>query len=878
MALRSLFKKDVVEAELDKEMRFHLEMQTQYNIEKGMDPSTAKREALRSFGGFDKFKEESREAWGVRVVTDLMRDIRYSFHSLWKGKGFSLAVIVTLALCIGANTTVLSALYGLVLKPLPFENPDRLVQVFNIGKNNPIGGHKSGSGWFQYLDFKKHADLLEGVAVAKSITRIIKRGDSYSKSAGNEISADFFDLLGVKPLLGRFFESDEIYPMHGQFVVLTQTSWENDYNGDPDVIGKEIHLDVGNRYTIVGIAPRSVESLYYEGEFFIPYRVRPNESRYGGGANLWVRLKGNVSHAACLDHLRSLERRWYQEEAGARGRSHADAVFESLELDMDHPLKESLTLLEAGALFFFLVGCLNIFNLFLRRAGHKCHELSIRNALGANKALLRRSLLVESALLTMVAAIIGFCLAWGGLYLINGYVRILDPSAIPLDFDLEVLVLVIAISCSIALLLGFLPLELLWRAGLLQQLDSSQRSSSASSFTRKLSDVLVVGQVAFAFALLIGAMLLFRSFNNVLSVDPGFEATRVIKGRIDDQSLLPFYKRSATAALKQRIAQGMRELPGVESVCLSQYESFKPYNGENTRYILSRGVSLDTPRMVERHLVTPDYFDTMGIRILEGRRFNLNDIKDSVYIVDESFARHFDLDESPLGSDIHLGQRPPQSGKPWSRIVGVSKRANLRDLEQRDGLPVIYTVLPRDYPSNNFTIFLRSSRPPGDVVRDMRSKLREIDARLVLSKVGTLQNSIDEMLLDRKGITVLASSFAGLSLLLSLLGIYALLAYDVSSRRREIGVRSAIGASRISVLKMILHQGFGKAGLGLGIGLLASLYLTRFLESMLFDVAALDPWTYISVILIFISVALVASYLPARRAVGVDPLEALRAE
>ncbi len=861
-------------------MRFHLENLIEENLKQGMGSKEARNEALKEFGGIEKYKEECRDSWEIRFLMGLLRDIRSTVYSLRKSPGFSLAVIGILALCIGANTTVLSALYSLVLKPLPFENSDQLVKVINVRKNTPADSLFNSSSWTQYLDFKEYADLFEGCALRQPLTKVITWNSSVMRVKGQGVSADFFDLVDVKPLLGRFFSPEEVDPGPGHLVVLTQTVWENEYESNSDVIGQQLLFDDNILYTIIGIAPRSVETFDFEAKFFIPYAFNKysfdRQSRYSHGADLWMRLKEGVSREAGLEQLRKIEHHWYEEEANAKSREYYKTAFDQLEFDQVHRLKDSLLLLEGGALFVLLVGCLNVVNLLLSRAGQKCHELSIRNALGAGKFILKRLMLIESTLLTAVAMGIGILLTFGGLRVINQYLIILDPSAMPIVLDTTILSLILTTTGGIALLMGSLPIELLWKAGLLQRVDSSKRTSSAGSFTRKLSSTLVVGQVAVAFALLIGASLLFRSFNKVLAVEPGFEATRIIKGRVE--SLREFYKSADTAALKQRVIAGMQEIPGIQNVSLSLYESFMPYNGENTRNFVIRGAPEDASQIMVRHVVSPDYFTTMGIPILEGREFNPGDTKESTYIVDEVFARRFFKDRSAVGAEINTDNQPPPSGQPWSRIVGVVARANLRGLEQRDGLPIVYAVMTSQQTSWNFTILLRTSRPPGDVIKDMRAKLREIDPRLPLSKVETLQESLENMLLNRKGITLLFVSFAGLALLLSVVGIYAVLAYDVLQRKREIGIRIALGASKRQVLALILKEELLKTGIGLTLGVVGALLLSYYLSSLLFDIRPLDPTTYIFVSLLLFTIALTASYLPARRAANLDPLKTLAVE
>lgn len=885
---RSLFGYNHKQADLDEEVQFHIDMVIKERVGQGISPKIARKEALKEFGGVEQTKEDCRNIWTTSVFIDLLRDIRFGVYSLRKSPGFSLAVIITLALCIGLNTTILSTLYSLILKPLPFENSERLVQVFNIGRNAPLGSGRSASGWTQYLDFKKRTDLFEGLALRQPLTKIISRNSIARRVRGQSVSADFFDLMRVKPLLGRFFSTEEIDPGPGHVIVLTESTWENEYNADPSVIGQQIRVDNNLLYTIIGVAPRSVEMFDYGAKFFIPFKVNahpqlnPTITRYGDGADLWVRLKKGISHEVYLEQLQAIERHWYEGVASVAGRQHYEAVFERIELDSENPLKHSLILLQGGAVLVLLVGCLNITNLLLSRAGQKHHELSIRNALGAGKFALRKLMVIESFLLTAVAMGGGIILAWAGLNIINGYLAALAPAATPIVLDKSVLASIIAILGGLALLMGILPIESLWKAGLFQKISgSNNRTSSEGSFTRKLSNTLVIIQVAVAFALLIGAGLLFNSFNNVLAVDPGFEATRIVKGRVEPWEF--YQQKTDTASLMHRITVAMKEIPSVQNVGFSLFESFLPYSPDNIRDFVIRGTPKEPSQQMLIHFVSPEYLTTMGIPILKGRDFNQKDSHSKShipsFIVDEIFAHRFFKDGNAVGAEISQGNNPPLSETAWSRIIGVTGRANLQGLEQRDGLPVVYACMSLDEgPWSVFTILLRTSRSTVDITKNMRTKLREIDPRLPLIDAETLQDSINDLLLNRKAITLLLSSFAGLTLLLALVGIYGVLAYDVLQRRREIGIRIALGASKQQVLMLILREGLLKTMIGLGLGIIGAFSISHYLNNLLFDITPFDLLTYVRVSSILFIVALTASYLPARRAANLDPLKTLTAE
>ncbi len=855
------------EREMKVEIESHLELDKERSIRSGMTPAEARKISLRQFGHVDGLKEECRDSWGTRVVTDLIRDLRYSIRSLWKSKVFSFAVVTTLALCIGANTTVLSALYSLILKPLPVENPERLVQLFNVVEGRLASDRASKSSWNQYSELRTRKDLFEGCALRVRKTKAIRRDTVVRRLNGYGVSSEFFELVNAKPVLGRFFLPEEVDPGPGHVVVLPQRVWETEYDADPNVLGQQIHFDAEASYAIIGVAPRSLETFDYESRFIIPYHVtardrNPAEGRYQAWSfDLWLRLKPGVSRAMALQQIRAMERRWYEEEADADARN-SYKTYKDVAFDRPHPLTGSLYLLEGGSLLVLLVGCFNVMTLIVSRSNQRRLELTIRSSLGAGQSSLRRLMLCECSLLVAAAVCLGMTLALSGTYMVNEYLSVLSPMTVPISLDYATLFITLAMTIGLVGAMGLLPLEIFRKTGFLERVDSSQRTASVSGFSRRLSDGMVVGQVAIAFIMLVGAGLLFRSFQNVLAVDPGFDASQIVEGRLDWGTIHPRYKkRSDAAVLKQRVHAAMQEIPGVESVSLSMHNMFSA-DQRGGEFV--------------GHLVSPEFFTTMNMPIIEGRGFQQGDT-DQVKVVDELFARRFFPDRSPIGYEADVNQLLA-SGNAAPGIVGVVRRANLRGLEDRDGVPIVYRSRPLKDGWWEYSIFLRTSRPAASVMSDMRAKIREVDPQLHLSYTRPLDAALDEMLVSRRGMTLLLLFFAGLALLLSLIGVYAVLSYDVAQRRREIGIRGAIGANRSEVLGMVLRQGASKAGIGLALGFLASLYLTRFLEKQLFDVAAVDPWTYIVAGLSFATVALVASYLPARRAIRIDPLEALRVE
>ncbi len=864
-------------------MQHHIELQKQKNLDAGMSEKEAYNAAIRQFGNTLIIQQQERENRSFLWVEQLYRDIKRAGRSLIGAKGFSFVVIATLALCIGVNTTIFSALHDLVLKPFPFKDGDRLIQVFNISSG--FKGKSSESSIAQYHAFRANADLFDGFALLWNQEKTVDLDGYTQLLKGKRVSFDLFDLAGVQPVIGSFFGEEAHVPGsgQGQVVVLPQSVWENEYNSDPDALGREIPFTDGP-YTIIGVAPCSMEAFGREIEFLIPLRTsaRLAEVRYLEGLpiDMWARLRPGVSKEAGEAQLAALEMRWLREESSPRIRSYLERIGRDVQLGQPSQLKQSFIMLQVGAVFVLLIGCVNVMNLLLSRAGRMQHELSIRNALGAGKGALSRLMLIESSLLVFMAVVVGSILSLGGLKIINHYLSVADPSIPAVTIDGAVGFSILGFAGLIALTMGFLPLGLLWKAGVIQRLDSAERIASVGGFARKLSSSMVISQVMIAFILVIGAGLLLRSFVNVMSVDPGFDAEDVIQARV---TVPRQYRNTVDGTIfRDGVANALREVPGVDSIAFVLNEPVSEsdvFQKEQIHIRRSPYADEEPASMAYTLIVSRAFFDMMGIPVLEGRSHNESDSSEhgfSGFVVDRSFAEFFFPDGSAVGEEMSLSQRP-KADKPWGRIVGVVEGASLVGLESDDNFPVLYKAYRGAKPAS-FTLLIKTSREENSVLKDVRNKLRTFDPKLVLSHGKSLQTVLEDMLVNRRGATTLIFCFAGIALVLSGIGLYGLLSYDVQQRQREIGVRAAIGASRRSVLKMILRNGLSKAVTGLVLGFLASLYLTRFLESQLFDITALDAVAYVAAIFFLLLVAFVASFLPARRAVRLDPLESLRAE
>ena len=637
-------------------------------------------------------------------------------------------------------------------------------------------------------------------------------------------------------------------------------------------------------YKVIGVAPRQLEAFDARMKFIVPLSwpqaAENPQARYGVGIQLFGRLKPGVTASQADAEAKTLERR-YVDAAPPQVKAFVDRSGMTMNVggvqdQRVQPVRPTLLMLQGGVAFVLLIGCFNVANLLLARSNARQSELAIRSALGAGRATIARQFLLESLLLTSIGAALGLVVAWGALQVTNFYLAKMLPQSLPASLDWRVLGFAVALTLVVGLLIGLVPVFHLLRTNLAEVIQSSSRSASSSRGVRALSGVLVVAQVAVALMLLTGAGLLIRSFAQALRVETGLDATKVVTARI---ALTREHRTSDEAAnkIRERLFQAMREIPGVTSVALSFSTPFQGGVGINAFTLENDTLPPGAPQPgAFRVIVTPGYVDTLGLKLLEGRFFEDADVGRRVFVVDQSFARKFFPNRSAIGGRFSFGGRPAKPEE-WPTIIGVVKDVPHNGVEEKSGNPFVYQLFQGGRPAG-LTLFMRTDRPAGDVVSALRNNVRAIDPALPLFDAGGLQEAVDSSFDTRRAVMFLLAAFAGLAVFLSALGIYGVLAYDVSQRTREIGVRSAIGASRGQIAGLIVRQGLWKGIVGVVLGLIGAALLSSSMTSLLFNVRPTDPAVYASVSIVLIAVALLASYLPARRASLIDPLIALRDE
>jgi putative ABC transport system permease protein len=810
-------------------------------------------------------------------------DLRHAFRLLWKSKRITATTLLTLALCIGATTAIFSSVYSLMLKPLPYQEPGRIVELYTSAAKAGLN-HMPANVPF-YMDYSTNATSYESIALWTFFYSLVGEKDAVVRLPGVRATAEIFSILRIQPVLGSFFTKEQNKPGADKVIVLTQSYWQTQYQESPEVLGKEVRID-DEAYKVIGVAPRVLEAFDARMKFIVPLswpqQAENPQGRYGVGIQLFGRLKPGVTAGQADAEAKLLEKRYV--DAGPPPlkdfveRSGMTMNVGGVQEQRVQPVRPTLLMLQGGVAFVLLIGCVNVANLLLVRSNARQSELAVRSALGAGRATIARQLLMESLLLTSLGAALGLAVAWAALRVTNFYLAKMLPQSLPASLDWRVLGFAIALSVVVGLLIGVISVFHILRTNLSAVIQSSSRSSSSGRGVRALSGVLVIAQVAVALILLTGAGLLIHSFAQALRVETGLDERHVVTARI---ALTREHRASDEAAnnIRERLFQGMREIPGVTSVALSFSTPFQGGLPINAFTLENDTLPPGSPQPgAYRVIVTPGYAETLGLKVVEGRFYEEADLAPGrrLFVVDQSFARKFFPNGSAVGGRFSFGGRPAKPEE-WPVIVGVVKDVPHNGVEEKSGNPFIYQLFQGGRPAG-LTLFMRTARPAADVVADLRNKVRAIDPSLPLFDTGALAEAVGSSFDNRRAVMLLLAAFAVLALFLSALGIYGVLAYDVSQRTREIGVRSAIGASRGQIAGLILRQGLWKGGIGVVLGLIGAALLSSYMTALLFNVQPTDPLVYAAVSFVLIAVALLASYLPARRASRIDPLTALREE
>ncbi len=887
--LRSLVRRKTVEAELDDELRFHFDQQVKKYLRTGLPREEAVRRARLLFGGIDQVKEDCRDARGVNLMDILLQDMRYGLRMLRKNPTFTIVAVLTLALGVGASTAIFSIVNAVLLRSLPFHEPERLVRIFF---NNPgTGLHGVRFSVPELDDLRNRAGVFEQVsAIARGSVNLT--GGSQPRRLEMVIgSASYFSMLGTPPQIGRLFGPEDFTLGFAPSVIISDGLWRSTFGADPNVLGRTVRLD-SDPYTIVGVLP---------SEFRHPGSARSHDT------DVW--LASGFSGDADPKQIRTA-----RNIPGAAGRlkpgvtlAQAQARLTAMSTEIRHdfpadyppqgkwtieiqPLQESivsnvrtmlLVLLGAVILIVFIVS-LNIANLLLARASGRQHEMAVRSALGASSRRIASQVMTESALLSVIGGIAGIATAVATLRFIVRVVPANVPRLSEVSIDWVVLAFALLISLLPGLLIGLAPAFQSTRSALSSGMREGGRSSGQSVKTGRLRDALIVSELALAVVLMVGAGLLLRTLRGLLVENPGFNPTHVVAANVNlpapnDPKMDPYLTAAQQSVFYRELHRRMSAIRGVE---LAGFVSDLPAAG----IPLSFGLTIEDRPSGSRDdlraddiLVSPDYFKAMRAPLLRGRYFTEDDQdgKARVAIIDETTARRYWPDREPLGRRLRLGQWQ------WMTVVGVVKDIK-HDWLDIAGISHVYVSIYQEFDAaqgvvfRDFSIVLRTSLPAGALENQIRHQIQSIDPGLPVYGVASLNELLDRSLASRRFSADLVAGFAGVALLLASIGIYGLLAYMVGQRSREIGLRMALGASRADILKPILAKGVVLASIGIVAGLLISASTASMMASLLYGVRPHDPAVFLVVPLLLLAVAVMASYFPAQRATKVDPILALR--
>ncbi len=804
----------------------------------------------------------------TNMIADLWQDLRFGARMLLKQPGFSLIAVVTLALGIGANTAIFSIVNAVLLRPFPYPAPERLVILGEYISSESVS-------YPNFVDWRAQHTVFDGISAVRGNESFNFTGSGEpERLQGRLVSAEFFSTLGVKPLVGRDFLPEEDRPSATPAVILSYGLWQRRFGADPGVIGQQLTLN-NQRFTVVGVAPPRFQ-FGEEADVTVPIGLQAERFKNRGsdpGTGVVARLKPNVSQQQAEAGMNVIAARLEQQypKTNKGRRVLIKPLHESFVGNVRQPL---LILLGAVGLVL-LIACANVANLLLVRASARQKEMAVRVALGASRVTLIRQLLTESVLLAALGAALGILLAFWGTSVIAAQLPDGIPRLQEAKVDAPVLVFTLAISLLTGLLFGLAPALQASRPNLTEGLKEGERGSSGRR--QWLRNVLVVGEVALTLMLLVGAGLLIQSFRRVLGVDPGFNPQNLLTMQVsitnpDGQQIANFF---------EQLQQNVGNLPGVKAVAVS---NGLPFGGTNhPTFVIEGRPEPEKKPNAQRYAVSPDYFQALGIELIKGRVFNAQDTRDSprVVVIDEVLARQHFPNEEPIGKRI----RQPSADSPSLEIVGVVRHVEPYSLDgQGPGPAQFYTnfnqqplqLIPNSV--RRINLLVRTEVEPLSLASAVRAQIAALNKDQAVFNVRTMEQAVAQSVAPRRFSMLLLTVFAVVALALASLGIYGLMSYAVAQRTREIGVRMALGAQVSDVLRLVIVQGMKLALVGVALGLVAALALTRLMKSLLFSVSTTDPLTFLLIALLLTGVALLACYLPARRATKVDPLLALRNE
>jgi predicted permease len=882
--LGMLLRRRRFDRELAEEISLHQELRARQEREQaGASLEESRYAAQRRFGNALQLREESRDMWGWNWLEQIAQDARYGLRMLRKNAGFTSIAVLTLALGIGANTVIFSVVNAVVLHPLPYKDSDRLVLVRE--RIPEFGGGSISMPPVDIQEIQSKNSVFADSAAFETLDLDLSSDVEVARVPAARVSAALFPLVGASPVLGRTFTEDE--DKHVQPVaVLSYALWQTTFGGKPDAVGKTIHLD-RKPYIVIGVMPAGFQFPPptprdpTEPAVWIPMSYTPSElaGRDWFDFDMIARLKTGVSAQQAESNVSTISAAMYSWMAKERNDLAVSAVVIPLGNEVVGNAR-SLLLLLLGAIFLvLLIACANIASLLLARSAARRRDIVIRIALGASRARLARLSLFEGLLLAFIGGAAGLVLARWGTSLFVALMPASIPRTQPIQLDTSVLGFAFLLTLLTGLLFGIVPAISMTRVNLNETLKEGGRSNTASSFWKHARGVIVCAQMALALVLLIGGSLLVRSFIRVQEIEPGFQPTRLLTMSV----FLPpaqYAKQSQVQTFYRSLLNRVSALPGITGTAGA---TDLPLRGSWQRVFEAQGHPMPPTsnlQLIANTAVLGDYFETLGIPLRAGRYFTAQDGVNTpaVVIISEGMAHVYWSGEDPVGKQLRFSPTLP-----WMTIVGVVGDVKQGPLDQRTRPHTYQPFLqmgedcmgPR---CRSLSLIVKTAAEPNSVANSVRAQVQMLDPQEPVSNVRTMEEIINRSMVSRRFNTVMFAGFAGIALFLAAAGIYGVIAYSVSQRTQEIGIRVALGANWRDIVWLTLRDGLRISAIGVMLGLPAALALTRFVSNLLFDVRPTDPLTFAAVIVVLVAVSLLASYIPARRAARVDPMVALRHE
>jgi predicted permease len=904
---QSWSRKQARESDLDRELRTHIETEADEQEATGVPPEEAQYAARRALGNPTQIKEDVRMAWGLQWLETLLQDLRYGLRQLRRNPGFTAVAVITLALGIGANTAIFSLVDAVLIRMLPVRNPQQLVRLTWVTRNH------GGDEFFSYPTFKLLADnnrTLSGMIAFHSLDNVDFVVDGQpGLASGQAVSGNYFTTLGVKAEVGRTLAPGDDSPHGGNTVaVISYGYWTRRFNRNFSVLGEGITLN-GAPFTIIGITqpdffglepgepvdvsiplgqvPRVKDGWAATGS---PYDIF--RAPFRNWLRLMARLRQGVPRPLALANLEPIYKQaMRQADEGLKGlpiaSGQAGESFSQIRLQLEsgsrgltalrQQFSKPLLFLLAVVGILLLIACTNVANLLLARASSRGREIGLRMALGAGRLRVVRQLLTESVLLALAGGIFGALMAyWGSSSLVNLMSHSQSPILLRVPPDARVLSFTALISFLAAIIFGLVPARRASRLELAMAVKDSGQATVSARHHLRLGDGLVVSQITLSLVLLVGAGLLVRTLEKLRDLDPGFAPLNVLLFSLNPG--IAGYSDTQVARLYEQLSKRIEAMPGVRAVSFSD---FSPLGRRFTFTLPS--VEGYTPRPGENipasvNFVSPGYFKTLGTGILLGREFTDADRVGApkVAVINKAMARYFFGNANPIGRRFSIPEWVGDTSE--IEIVGVVENVKLHDLRDQTPPQAYFPWFQMPDSLFGMTFEVRTASNPGLLAASVRRLVRQADGRIPLFDVKTLPEQVDESLVQERLVASLSGLFALVALAITCVGLYGLIAYSVTRRTHEIGIRMALGAQRVHVFRLVLGRGMVLAFSGVAVGTVAALGITRLMASLLYGVKPTDPLTFIAVALILTGVALLACYIPARRAAKVDPMVALRCE